>query len=399
MAKRKPILTSRVSQLMERDTEETREKLRRVINAYLDPEELEKQQAVIRRNEEAQNAISEMDDLLDSVTNPHYGELEYKGRWYPKELVRKIRDIEKEYAAQWNKPFIEMTRNLTLGKKKKSVQRPIIPVDYDELARQRDSEISQLIAEYEGFHDDIRPPIDDDGDIGYKDTPYNWWVQEWITRLTPGFMELNKRVKELMENNLTSKALETLISYGYLNEDYQIDIAELRDDLAGQGKIGIQTLQHLNLVVMQFLNDNGSTVDGAIHEMAIEAQRVYRGKFGKEWLDRGGKTWDTSVIKEMHLKRVFELYRRIEELPDNAALIGTRYQAGVYGSDNLIEFIYDLVNDGYDNDDVLSIVQKELDNYAYETREHFYTKKKEISENNFTATSEDFSDFIDRMEW
>lgn len=394
MAKRRSIITARVSQLTSEEVYQAQtEKMKKVIDAYIDPDELDRQRQVIQRNREAQASIREMDDLLESITNPHYGQMEYRGKWYPKDIVRQIRKIEREYQAEWNKPIIEMTRQFG---KKKATKRPLIPVDIDELYQRRDTEISQLIEAYE-IDVGIRKPKISDDDIGYKTPNYDWWTQHWISRLTPAFVEANKRIKKLIEEGLTSTALVTIQSYGYLNADNQLDINELRADLEDAGKSGIYTLQHLNAVITQFLNDEGSTPEGAIHEMALEAQRVYGGKFGKEWVDKGGKTWDTSVIKEMHLERVFELYRKIEELPDNAALIGTRYQAGVYGSDNLIEFIYDLVTEGYDNDDVLDIVQKELDNYAEQTREHFYTRKKEL--NSFTATSDEFGDFLSRLEW
>lgn len=94
-----------------------------------------------------------------------------------------------------------------------------------------------------------------------------------------------------------------------------------------------------------FLNDKGSTIEGAHMETVALSAEKYKGMFGNQYYtkEHGYKRFNTEFIDEQYAKKAFETYRKIEETRAMEIV-----QEGAYGSENLIIAIYDAVVRGFD---------------------------------------------------
>lgn len=95
-----------------------------------------------------------------------------------------------------------------------------------------------------------------------------------------------------------------------------------------------------------FLNDKTSTIEGAkIYTAQLNAEE-FRGKFGNQYhtWEHKYKNFDTKAIDEEVAKKVFENYRKLEELRASD-IVGE----GAYGSENLIIAMYDAEIHGEDS--------------------------------------------------
>ena len=152
--------------------------------------------------------------------------------------------------------------------------------------------------------------------------------------------EANRRIELIQSQGFTSHALERVIAEGY-GRDY-FDISEINN----AGDLIAETTR-----MRVFINDHGSTLDGAKLDTAQIASEKYKGKFGNQYNNKEHDfaKFDTSVIDRVIAMKAFEAYRKIEE--SRAAQIT---QKGGYGSENLIIALYDaevrgLDSEGYGN--------------------------------------------------
>ena len=160
-------------------------------------------------------------------------------------------------------------------------------------------------------------------------------LAEWKERLDPVVYEANTRIAMIQSAGYTSLALDKVIHEG--GRDYfDIDDITSREELIAE-----------NTRMRVFLNDTGSTLNGAKLETAQIYAEPYKGKFGGQYKPIYGVTFDTTVIDPEIAKEAFKNYRKIES--ETAALIGEQGKPGVYGSENLIIAIYDAEVRGKDS--------------------------------------------------
>lgn len=148
------------------------------------------------------------------------------------------------------------------------------------------------------------------------------------------FSEANMRIEMIKSQGLTSFAIERIESESgrdYFDTDVITDRQSLMKELYR---------------VRVFLNDSGSTRDGALLETAQINGEEYKGKFGNQYNteEHNYKRFDTKVIREELAQRAFESYRKIEK-----TRAGEIALQGGYGSENLIIALYDAEVRGRDS--------------------------------------------------
>lgn len=153
-------------------------------------------------------------------------------------------------------------------------------------------------------------------------------------QLEPIIDEANRRIGNIVNLGLQSAALsrvEEETGRSYLTLDDAETIPQLITE-ATRARV--------------FLNDKTSTIEGAkVYTAQLNAEE-FRGKFGNQYhtWEHKYKNFDTKVIDEEVAKRVFENYRKLEELRA-ADIVGD----GAYGSENLIIAMYDAEIHGEDS--------------------------------------------------
>lgn len=154
--------------------------------------------------------------------------------------------------------------------------------------------------------------------------------------LEPIIDEANRRIGNIVNLGLQSAALsrvEEETGRPYLTFDDAETIPQLITE-ATRARV--------------FLNDKTSTIEGAkVYTAQLNAEE-FRGKFGNQYhtWEHKYKNFDTNIIDEEVAKRVFENYRKLEELRA-ADIVGD----GAYGSENLIIAMYDAEIHGEDSFD------------------------------------------------
>lgn len=152
--------------------------------------------------------------------------------------------------------------------------------------------------------------------------------------------QANERVSQLIQGNLTSRALLEATRTRLRQSKRVDDDVEFRADLKTRREINREFAR-----VHTFLNDYTSTVEGANDFQSKLSS--YKGAFGSQWQAEYGKNYDTSRIDSDKASIAFDIYRRIVE-----AAGGWERAVGIfqgkesligYGSENLIIAIYDMV--------------------------------------------------------
>ena len=169
-----------------------------------------------------------------------------------------------------------------------------------------------------------------------------------ISQIEVLFNEANNRISKIKEQGFTSYAIEKVEAEG--GKDY-FDIEDIVDR---------ESLLEQTYRVHIFLNDKGSTVDGALLDTALINAEIYKGKFGNQYNNEeyDYARFDNKTIDPDIAKRAFASYRRLEE-SRAGQIVG---EAG-YGSENLINVLYDAEIRGYDSlvygTDILDTFYKE----------------------------------------
>lgn len=117
--------------------------------------------------------------------------------------------------------------------------------------------------------------------------------------------------------------------------------------------------------IMAFLSDWRSTEEGEEYYKAERDLSKYKGAFGGQWLKKYGETFDTSRISEDKAVKAFSLYDRlIEEYQseDRARMLWNKDSSLIsYGSENMITAIYDMVEQGYSEEDIMNMARARME--------------------------------------
>ena len=194
-------------------------------------------------------------------------------------------------------------------------------------------------------------------------------LAEWKLKLEPVVYEANTRIQMIQHAGYTSYALDRVIREGDGRDYFDLEDITTREDLIAE-----------NTRMRIFLNDAGSTMEGSRLETAQIYSDKYRGKFGNQYKNQYGVSFDASVIDPEIAKMAFENYRRIEE--DRAAIIGKQGMPGVYGSENLFIAIYDAEIRGKDS---LMYGKELLD--AFEAQSSDFVEEQQQTANEVTSIS------------
>lgn len=186
--------------------------------------------------------------------------------------------------------------------------------------------------------------------------------------------------KDSLENLVSSanKRLELIKASGYVS--YAADRVEKEGGREFFDTESIQNRSDLLTTMTRlrvFMNDKGSTVEGAKLETAQINASQYKGKFGNQYNNDANKgaRYDISTIDPEVAKRAFETYRKIEE-HRATEIVGNK----AYGSENLIIALYDAEIRGKDS---LIFGEELLD--AFVTTESKEWKRAQEKANSVTA--------------
>jgi len=159
-------------------------------------------------------------------------------------------------------------------------------------------------------------------------------LQYGISQIEPLFSEANYRIEYIKSQGYTSYAIDRIEQEG--GKDY-FDLEDITDR-----ESFIQQLYRVRV----FLNDKGSTIEGAKLETAQINSEIYKGKFGNQYNteEHNHARYDTAIIDKDIASRAFESYRKIESHRANE-IVGE----GQYGSENLIIALYDAEVRGMDS--------------------------------------------------
>lgn len=169
-----------------------------------------------------------------------------------------------------------------------------------------------------------------------------------ISQLEPLFSEANRRIEYITAQGFTSFAINKVIEEGG-KDFFDIDGINSRESL-------LEQMYRVRI----FLNDKGSTIEGAKLETSQINAALYKGKFGNEYYTKENNyaRYDTSVIDKDAASRAFESYRKLEKTQAGKFALD-----GSYGSENLITALYDAEIRGFDSlvygNDLLEQYQQE----------------------------------------
>jgi uncharacterized protein with PIN domain len=159
-------------------------------------------------------------------------------------------------------------------------------------------------------------------------------LNAWKRQLEPLVAEANTRIEMIQAAGYVSYALDRVMKEG--NADYfDLSSVNTREQL-------IKEMTRIRV----FMNDKGSTLDGARLETAQIQASEYKGKFGNEFNNKENEfsRFDIKSINKDAASRAFESYRKIES-HRAAEIVGD----GAYGSENLIIALYDAEIRGNDS--------------------------------------------------
>ena len=170
-------------------------------------------------------------------------------------------------------------------------------------------------------------------------------LEQWKRQLEPLVTEANHRIEMIQHAGYVSYALDRVIKEGG-DDHFDLESVNTREKL----------LREMTRIRV-FMNDKGSTVDGARLETAQIHAAEYKGKFGNEYNNKENEFahYDIKSIDKDAASRAFSNYRRIEEIRA-AEIVGD----GAYGSENLIIALYDAEIRGQDS---LAYGKELLDTY------------------------------------
>lgn len=156
----------------------------------------------------------------------------------------------------------------------------------------------------------------------------------WKQQLEPLVSEANMRIEMIQAAGYVSYALDRVMNEGK-SDYFDLSSVSTREEL----------LREMTRIRV-FMNDKGSTLDGARLETAQIQASEYKGKFGNEFNNKENEfaRFDVKAIDKNAASKAFESYRKIES-HRASEIIGD----GSYGSENLIIALYDAEIRGKDS--------------------------------------------------
>ena len=224
-----------------------------------------------------------------------------------------------------------------MGKKKKHQRKGTSQLATQSKSNQGNNKASQLASKQNAYQRKQERYIQKKQSEREKEVPKKLSKVElsaWKRQLDPLVSEANHRIETIQAAGYTSYALDRVIQEGGTDYFYLENVSS-REEL-------IREMTRMRV----FINDKGSTLDGARLENAQIMASQYKGKFGNEFNTEEFQfsRFDNSVIDKDAASRAFATYRRIEE-HRAAEIIGD----GSYGSENLIIALYDAEIRGKDS--------------------------------------------------
>lgn len=123
-----------------------------------------------------------------------------------------------------------------------------------------------------------------------------------------------------------------------------------------------------------FMSDWRSTPEGEQFYEDEERGKNFRGAFGGQWLSKYGETYDKSKIDDEEAKEAFRLYHElVEEFQgeDRARMLWNKDASKIsYGSENMIAAIYDMVNQGYSDEDIKIYARQRMEKNYLELQQY-----------------------------
>lgn len=186
----------------------------------------------------------------------------------------------------------------------------------------------------------------------------------WRQQLEPMVSEANHRIEMIEHAGYVSYAYDRVLKEGGGQNYFDLESVTTREEL-------LKEMTRMRV----FINDKGSTIEGARMETAQIYGAEYKGKFGNEYNNEEHEfaRYDIKAINRDPASRAFENYRKIESI--RASQIGKQEGGdGGYGSENLIIAMYDAEIRGYDSfnygiDLLDAFVETESDSWKKATAE------------------------------
>ena len=210
--------------------------------------------------------------------------------------------------------------------------------------------------------------------------------------------EANQRVRELRSNDLLlSRALSE--AEQSRTEKYKEKFTDLFNVTPTMGR---RELNREFARVEAFLGDYTSTVEGAYSFTS----GFGRGLFGAQWRADGGGGYDPTRVTKEQADIVFNLYGRIlanaggwSFVMAHARNLSTSLIQ--YGSENIINQIFDMVKEQGDFVDEKSIIEKVGDNvdYMIEMSKNLAEQQRSGIRLNSVEDEQDYQDRIARHNW
>ena len=158
-------------------------------------------------------------------------------------------------------------------------------------------------------------------------------IEKYKNQLEELVTEANHRIEMIKHAGYTSNAIFKASIHNKGRDEFDLSEVSTREDLI-----------KVNTALRIFINDEGSTIEGARLETAQIYGQEYAGKFGNQYNNKENEfaRFDIKAIDKSVAQRAFEAYRKIEE--------SRAYQiTEMYGSENLIIALYDAEIRGKDS--------------------------------------------------
>ena len=176
--------------------------------------------------------------------------------------------------------------------------------------------------------------------------------------------QANARAEELIHWNMPSRALLEAQRSLARQTSRATDNELFRSDLKNRRAINREFAR-----VHEFLNDYTSTMQGA-KDLQSDFDR-----FSGHW----GNDWEESGMDQDTRGRTFDLYRRVVEAAGGweraIGLLKGKESLTGYGSENLVNNIYDMIENGYNDKEIISTALEQI-NAGIEAYEEMAKRQK-----------------------
>lgn len=190
-------------------------------------------------------------------------------------------------------------------------------------------------------------------------------------------MELQRALTPLVEAAYDRISQLTTDSAALKNAKRTMPKSRTKDQIFRSDLKREKDLQREYARVTSFLTDWSSTKEGAEYfyneKEALEkygavydkeGNLIQQGAFGGQWLSTTGETYDTSRIDSDFALKAFELYDKLVEeyqSEDRAKMLWNKESKVTYGSETMIIALYDMVEQGRSDEEIMSIARRKME--------------------------------------